>query len=194
MTLKNIMLSEESRLLFGKREQEIIRKQLAGERLLQWERNILSRSIRKKLKVVGKLAEFKEEFSLEHNADNKKIIEDAKNKILESEWKENIAAIMLFGSFADGTFTKRSDIDLAVVFRKNQGTKEATLFRARLLGRISSKVDLQVFNILPLKIKKEIMEKGVILYQKRFDKKREELKTIKLIEELRSKKEEFGIA
>ena len=40
------------------------------------------------------------------------------------------------------------------------------MFRKRLSGKLNQKVDLQVFNILPIKIKNEIAKKHRILYQK----------------------------
>ena len=48
---------------------------------------------------------------------------------------------------------------------KNTDKKKATLFRKRIMGKTNERVDVQVFNILPEKIKKEI-KKGKIIYEK----------------------------
>ena len=62
-------------------------------------------------------------------------------------------------------FEAYSDIDLAVVF-DNIGQGEAFLFRKRLLGNCPDNVDVQVYNILPDKIKSEIDKKGSVIYEK----------------------------
>lgn len=164
-TFKNLVLSEEARLLFGKKEQEIIRKQLNGEKLSQSQRNVLSRSIRKKLNFILKLVDFKEKFKLEYNIENKKLIDKVVNTILEDKSSSKIKAILLFGSFANNTQIFRSDIDICVIFDKNLSLKEIFDFRIRILGNFSLKIDLQVFNFLPRKIQKSIVMNYKILYK-----------------------------
>ncbi len=85
--------------------------------------------------------------------------------IIRKEAKSNVKAILLFGSYAGGTAIWRSDIDICVVFKKNLSLREATLFRIRVLGNVPDIVDLQVFNVLPLKVKKSIVENHTILFQ-----------------------------
>ena len=74
--------------------------------------------------------------------------------------------VFLFGSIVLGKMTFRSDIEIGVEFDK-VSLQEATLFRKRILGNINSKVDVQVYNVLPEKIKKEINKKGMILYERK---------------------------
>lgn len=49
----------------------------------------------------------------------KNVFERNKEKLIKYiEEKENIIAIYLFGSFADGSYNEKSDIDLAVLYEK----------------------------------------------------------------------------
>ena len=161
--------NENPRKIFGKRELEIIEKQMKGIRLTQSERNRLSRDIKPKFECIRQLAKFEGEFDLAKNQENKKIIKKAVSIILADELKKEIKAILLFGSFADGSFTTRSDIDICVVFKDEISLKEATKFRIRISGQLPSKVDIQVFNVLPFKIKKSIAANHKILYKNGFD-------------------------
>jgi len=153
------------RKLFGKKELEIIIKQLNGLRLTQSEKNRLSRDIRLKFKAVDLLAGHKDIFNLKKNELNKKIISETLNIILSDVFAKNIKAIFLFGSHVDNTQRINSDIDICVMFEDNILLKEATLFRKRILGKTNNKIDLQVFNILPFKIKKTIADKNKVLFK-----------------------------
>lgn len=153
-----------ARRIFGKREIEIISKQMNGIELTQSEKNRISRDIKPKLDFIKKLSEFKDEFQLRKNQDNKKIIQKAVELILKDELKDNIQAILLFGSFADNTAAPGSDIDICAVFKNKISLKEATLFRIRISGQLPEKADIQVFNILPQKIKKAIAKNHKVLY------------------------------
>ena len=157
--------SKNARRIFGKKELEIIFKQLEGLPLKQSEKNRLSRDIKPKLEFIKEIAQFKDEFKLEKNQNNKRLIEKALETILNDEFGNNIKAILLFGSFADNSFTPNSDIDICVVFKKDLSLKEATEFRIRVSGNLPKKVDVQVFNILPQKIKKSIARNHKVLYK-----------------------------
>lgn len=157
--------NQEARKIFGKKEIEIVLKQLSGRKLKQSERNRLSRDIKPKLKFIKEISKFEDEFELKKNQDNKNLIARAKNLILNDPLKNNIKAILLFGSFADKTFTKRSDIDICVIFKKNIPIKEATKFRIRILGELPDKMDIQVFDLLPQKLKRSIARNHKILYK-----------------------------
>src|SRR3989338_7029192 len=141
--------SKNARRIFGKKELEIIFKQLEGLPLKQSEKNRLSRDIKPKLEFIKEIAQFKDEFKLEKNQNNKRLIEKALETILNDEFGNNIKAILLFGSFADNSFTPNSDIDICVVFKKDLSLKEATEFRIMVSGNLPKKVYFQVFNIFP---------------------------------------------
>ena len=153
------------RKIFGKQELKIIEKQLMGVSLKASERTRLSRDIRKKFEAIKELSGCVSEFQLKKGADIKYLISDAKEVILKSKYFPRIKKIVLFGSAAENQLSLRSDIDLAVEFDKID-VKEATRFRLDILSKVSERADIQVYNILPDKIKKEIDEKGRVLYKK----------------------------
>ncbi len=154
-----------ARRIFGKRELKIIEKQLLGVNLTQSEKNRLSRDIRKKFEFIGEASSFKEEFSIKKGAAIAKMIAEAKESIMNDILFKDIEKIILYGSAAENKLTPQSDIDLAVKFSKINLT-EATLFRKRIAGNSNTKVDIQVYNFLPGKVKKEIDAKGKVLYAK----------------------------
>jgi|SRR3989344_869062 len=162
--LNFIRKNEDLRAIFGVRELKIIEKQLLGINLTQSEKNRLSRNIRKKLKVIKEISKYQEEFELKKASEIKIIIKDIKEYILSSEYFPRIKRIYLFGSSVKNERTFRSDIDIAVEFMDDISLKEATEFRIKFSGR--DDLDIQVFNILPKKIKKSILNNHKILYEK----------------------------
>ncbi len=167
-----------SRKIFGQKEIEIMLKQMGGEPLTQSERNRLSRDIKPKLQFIAEASRHQGEFNLRKNQDSKRLAEKAVDVILNDPLKDRIMAILLFGSVADKTDRKSSDIDICAVFREIS-LKEATQFRIRASGQLPEKIDVQVFNILPHKIKREIARNHKVLYSKAFDDTAFTIKTIK---------------
>lgn len=163
MTLLNFLKKDSARLLFGKSEIEIIKKQLNGLELKPSEKVRLSRDIRKKLEAVEELSRYKEEFKLKKAQEIKYLINEAKEIILE-ELKNNVNEIILFGSYAQNKQTKDSDIDLAIKLKK-KSKLNPTKIRAALIGNMpSEKLDIQIYESLPEKIKKEINKHGKTLF------------------------------
>jgi len=166
MTLLNFLkTSKNARKVFGKRELKIIEKQLLGVNLTQSEKNRLSRDIREKLNFIKKVSTFEDEFKLKKGAVIKELIEAAKQVILNDKLRNKIKRIFLFGSAVENQLTFRSDIDIAVEFDRIS-LVDATRFRARASGRVSDRIDIQVYNHLPKKILNEIKLKGRTLYAK----------------------------
>ncbi len=157
---------ENARGIFAKGEIEIIEKQLNGIKLTQSERNRLSRNIRRKLKFISELSKFNEDFELKQGIGIKRFIDEIKAYILDSKYFSRINKIILFGSTAEGERTFRSDIDIAVEFYRID-KKEALKFRLEIMRNFNEKMDLQVYNFLPDKIKKDIDEKGKIIYERK---------------------------
>lgn len=156
--------NKNARRVFGKKEINIILKQLNGISLTQSEKNRLSRDIRPKLRLVKEISKFEDEFKLKKDANNLRLLDKAVQLILQDELKDRITAILLFGSHVNGVVTKRSDIDIAVIFT-HITLEEATKFRIRISGEFAEKMDIQVFNVLPQKIKRLIARKHNVLYQ-----------------------------
>ena len=158
--LKN---GSDARKIFGQRELKIIEKQLLGVNLTQSEKNRLSRDIRKKLEFIKEIARYGKEFKLRKGSEIKKIVKNTVDEILSDELGKKIKKIVLFGSAVENKLRLQSDIDISVEFDAID-IKESTNFRKRLLGKISESIDLQVYNIFPEKVRKEIDEKGKVLY------------------------------
>ena len=166
MELKNFLKKNPlARKVFGKREIVIIQKQLSGINLTQSEKNRLSRDIRPKLRFIKEISKFKDDFDLKKGIENKQLIERTKEIILEDKLKDKIKEIWLFGSIIENQMTHKSDIDVAILFTKIL-KKEAFKFRIRILGKVNDKMDVQVFNVLPEKIKKSILKKHKVLYKR----------------------------
>ena len=140
-------------------------KQLTGVNLTQSEKNRLSRDIRKKLEFVKELARFSDEFKLKKGALIKERIEEVKEAIFETKYLSRIKEIILFGSAAENNLNLFSDVDIAVKFSHIE-QKEATEFRLNILSKVPEKVDIQVYNTLPDKIKKDIDKKGRVVWMK----------------------------
>ena len=154
-----------ARKIFGEREIKIIEKQLWGMRLTQSEKNRLSRDIRKKLSLIKEIFKFEKEFSLKHGGEINNLIEETKEIIFEHPWFRKIKQIYLFGSLITKEHNLSSDIDIAVIFDKIS-KEEAIDFRKDILSKVHDKIDIQVYNVLPLKIKKSIDKEKRILYEK----------------------------
>ncbi|MFH0713171.1 MAG: nucleotidyltransferase domain-containing protein [Candidatus Micrarchaeota archaeon] len=153
-----------ARLIFGKKELAIIRKQLLGETLTQSERNRLSKFIRPKLRFIESCSKYAGEFEVKRRKTFDKIIEKTKEVILKDKKGKDVLAILLFGSHAEGKPTYRSDIDLCVLF-DDISTNEAVNFRLRVLRETSDLADVQVFNTLPIWVKVGIAQNYKILYK-----------------------------
>lgn len=158
--------NENSRKIFGDRELKIIEKQMLGISLTQSEKNRLSRDIRKKLEFIKEASAYSFDWELKKGSIVKEKINEAVDKIKEDKIFNRVKKILLFGSTVENERTFRSDIDIAVEFG-DISQKEATEFRLRILRNFGDKMDIQVYNVLPDKIKKEINEKGKRLYERK---------------------------
>jgi len=150
------------RKIFGKKEIEIVEKQLLGVPLKPSEKTRLSRDIKKKFDAIKKLSLYENQLEIKKGSEIKRVVKNAKQDILENK---EIKTIFLFGSTVDKTRTLNSDIDIAVEFNKID-KKQAILFRKNILGKVDEKIDILVYNTLPDKIKKEIKNKGMIIWKK----------------------------
>jgi len=91
---------------------------------------------------------------------------DEKEIIKDFEFlKEDVEAIILFGSYARGEQTERSDIDICVVCGKRKEKIEEVW--DKILGSgITEKYDVKIFKLLPIKMKMSVIREGKILYAK----------------------------
>jgi predicted nucleotidyltransferase len=153
------------RKIFGKKELEIINKQLLGIKLMPSEITRLSRDIRKKFEAIKELAIYSDEFKIKKGLEVNKIIQETLEVIKENVLFKDIKRIILFGSTKNKERTFRSDIDIGVEFEKIDKQK-ATEFRVWALSRVSRGVDIQVLNFLPEKILDSILKNYKVLYEK----------------------------
>ncbi|MBU2576276.1 MAG: nucleotidyltransferase domain-containing protein [Nanoarchaeota archaeon] len=154
-----------ARRIFGERELKIIEKQISGVNLTQSEKNRLSRSIREKLKFIKKISKFENEFDLKKGVGVKRLINETVEEILNDELRNKVKEIWLFGSTSENSRNFSSDIDIAVHFKTKLTQKEAFKFRIRIAGKVSDKIDIQVFEFLPEKIQKTILENHRVIYK-----------------------------
>ena len=166
MRFLDILKNKDMRKIFGKREIKIIEKQLHGVSLKPSEKTRLSRDIRRKFKAVKLLIPFSEKFDLKHSEIIRNLIDEAKEEIMRSKYFPRIKRIVLFGSSVENKLTLLSDIDIAVEFSKISKA-EALKFRLKVSRHLDDKLDIQVYNILSAKIKKEIDKNGRKLYEKK---------------------------
>lgn len=79
-----------------------------------------------------------------------------------ANFKKDIIGIILFGSYAIGEATKRSDIDICLVLGSKKLLKE--IFNKILTTRLTEKYDIKIFESLPLSLKGEILDNGVVVW------------------------------
>lgn len=108
------------------------------------------------------------------------------SRVLKQAKKDReVIAVFLYGSFARGEQRKDSDIDLCLVLKENYPKSKFTAKRLEYLKNVSENIDIQIFQQLPLYIRKEIL-KGKILLSKNEDRTYELVyKTIKEFENFR---------
>ena len=71
--------------------------------------------------------------------------------------------VVLYGSCVGGLNTLRSDIDVAIITRKRDFRENVKIFKS-ILGKVKTCYDVRVFELLPLNIKINIIEKHVVVF------------------------------
>ena len=95
------------------------------------------------------------------------IIEKFLEGIKKSKYFSKIEFIVLFGSNLSKYHFDDSDIDICIYIQDNK--KNLVKIRLELLKKFDSKLDLQIFNLLPIYVQIEVL-KGKFLYIKDQDK------------------------
>ncbi len=95
-----------------------------------------------------------------HNFDN--MISDAVKQIL-FYGNNKVVFIMNYGSYVNNAFHNGSDIDLCIYYDDNQIERQK--FRLNILSRLNDIFDIQIFQDLPLYIRKDVL-RGKLLYKK----------------------------
>lgn len=83
------------------------------------------------------------------------------------EIKNNVFAILIYGSYAGGKAHNRSDIDVCIVAKNNEKEKINHLFKQILrISAKNEKYDIKIFEQIPLFLKMEVIENGKVIYAK----------------------------
>ena len=78
---------------------------------------------------------------------------------------EAILAVILFGSLARGEQTSTSDVDLCLVLHPSHAIKSEQLsVREDYLPFLSRRLDIRVFQQLPLYIRKRVLKEGRVVF------------------------------
>ena len=77
--------------------------------------------------------------------------------------KKDILGVLLYGSLANDTETNKSDIDICVV-APNEDKHQLISFILQNVNINLKKYDIRLFSELPLYIKIQIIEKGLLIY------------------------------
>ena len=81
-----------------------------------------------------------------------------------ADFKDKAFAIILFGSFARGEQTEKSDIDICIVAKEKGKIKE--IWNKILESGLTEKYDIKIFELLPLKLKIEVIKEGKVIFCK----------------------------
>jgi len=104
------------------------------------------------------------------------------NKIKKDK---DVLAVMLYGSYLRNKKYAR-DIDICVILSKKMQTKEMSRKRMKYLSQANDKIDIQIFQLLPLYIRIRILKEGKILFsrnrKKVYEKAYEAIKEYNLFE------------
>lgn len=77
---------------------------------------------------------------------------------------DDVLGILLYGSLAAGEDSERSDIDISIVA---PSIDDKIGFSRRVLSNVrDARYDVRVFELMPLYLKAEVVEKGEIIYTK----------------------------
>lgn len=89
-------------------------------------------------------------------------------KELENQDKLQIEFAYLFGSYAEGSYTSKSDIDLAVYFASNPSLDDELSLHVFLTRRLKTdKIDLLVLNrVKNLILLEEVIRYGKLIYDR----------------------------
>ena len=93
-------------------------------------------------------------------------IEPVRKDLFFLSLRDDILAILLYGSIAKGEDTQRSDIDICIVSPSCKDKKGLLNEIYRKLDVFSKKYDVRFFEELPLYIQINIIENNIIIYSK----------------------------
>jgi len=93
-------------------------------------------------------------------------IKDIKIRILPILKAQGVEKAAIFGSFAKGTETKKSDIDLLVKLNNSKTLLDLVGLKLDLEKKLGRKVDVVTYNSLNRYLKKIILDEQKVIYEK----------------------------
>ncbi len=82
--------------------------------------------------------------------------------------KSEVEAVLVYGSWAKGEATTKSDIDICIVAPRLKTPKEFASLLLEIWGRIdSNKYDVRIFEELPLYIKIDVIKTHKVIFCKK---------------------------
>jgi predicted nucleotidyltransferase len=83
---------------------------------------------------------------------------------------ERVLAVMLFGSRARGEDTAESDLDVCLVLPPGRDTRhDQVAVRLEYLASSTGRLDIRIFQQLPLYVRRRVLREGVVLFCKDLD-------------------------
>lgn len=89
-----------------------------------------------------------------------------KNQIVPILKRQGVLKAALFGSFARGEETKKSDVDLLVKFGKNKSLLDLAGLKIELQDTLGRKVDVLTYDGINHRLKDSILKEQKIIYEK----------------------------
>lgn len=89
-----------------------------------------------------------------------------KNQIIPILKRQGVLKAAIFGSFARGEETKKSDVDLLVKLGKNKSLLDLAGLRIELQDKLGRKVDVLTYNGINHRLKDIILKEQKIIYEK----------------------------
>ena len=95
---------------------------------------------------------------------NSKTLQKIKSELLHLKGY----SVIVYGSYAFGKATLRSDIDVAIISKASSPEKNKWLFE-KVVGKAPEKYDLKIFELLPLDVKATLMEHYTVIFGDELD-------------------------
>ena len=71
--------------------------------------------------------------------------------------------IVIYGSYVNGDFTYRSDIDIAIITRRKNPNQNIEIWK-KALRKTRPIYQIKIFELLPLQIKADIINKFIVVF------------------------------
>jgi len=76
--------------------------------------------------------------------------------------------VIVYGSYASDNFTQRSDIDIAIITRKNDEKQNIEVWK-KALRKVKPIYQMNVFELLPLNVKANVIDEFIVVFGDRLE-------------------------